>query len=61
MNQSNNGLRASWNQHFERWLDRRSPRARQVVLNRKNLYTFPNLTGLIYLLITAVIWLLGTN
>ena len=32
-----------------------------MVLNRKNLYTFPNFTGLIYLLITAVIWLLGTN
>ena len=61
MNQSTRGLRSWWDQRLERWLDQRSPRASQVVLNRKNLYTFPNFTGLIYLLITLVIWLLGTN
>ena len=53
------GWRARWEQHFYRWVDRRSPRANQVQLNRNNLYTFPNLTGLLYLGITLVIWLLG--
>lgn len=53
--------RARWERPFYRWVDRRSPRAHQIQLNRKNLYTFPNTTGLIYLLITLVIWLLGTN
>lgn len=53
--------RASWEERFYRWIDQRSPRALQVQLNRKNLYTFPNLTGLLYLAITLVIWLLGTN
>ncbi len=60
-----NGLlsswRTRWERRFYRWIDQRSPRARQVQLNRKNLYTFPNLTGLLYLSITFVIWLLGTN
>ena len=31
------------------------------MLNRKNLYTFPNLTGSLYLLAMLVIWMLGTN
>lgn len=53
--------RARWEQRFYRWVDRRTPRALLVKLNRKNLYTFPNLTGLIYLATTFVIWLLGTN
>lgn len=53
--------RANWQRRFERWLDQRAPRARQIQLNRKNLYTFPNLTGLIYVLIALIIWLLGTN
>ncbi|MDR7091604.1 DUF58 domain-containing protein [Cellvibrio fibrivorans] len=54
-------LRNAWETRFYRWIDQRSPRARQVQLNRKNLYTFPNLTGLLYTAITLVIWLLGTN
>jgi uncharacterized protein (DUF58 family) len=54
-------IRTSGKQRFYRWIDQRSPRARQVQLNRKNLYTFPNTTGLLYLLVTIVIWLLGTN
>lgn len=53
--------RISWERRFYRWIDQRSPRAAQVQLNRKNLYIFPNLIGLLYLAITFVIWLLGTN
>jgi uncharacterized protein (DUF58 family) len=60
-----NSLLASWRtnmqRRFYRWIDQRSPRASQVQLNRNNLYIFPNITGLLYLAITLVIWLLGTN
>ena len=61
MNNLLSGWRNRWEQRLNRWLDQRSPRARQILLTRKNLYTFPNFTGLVYLLITLVIWLLGTN
>ena len=61
MNRTLSGWRAGWERHFYRWIDQRSPRANQIQLNRKNLYTFPNLTSLVYLLVTLVIWLLGTN
>ena len=61
MSHSLSSWRIRWEQRFYRWIDQRSPHALQVQLNRKNLYTFPNLTGLLYLLISAVIWLLGTN
>jgi uncharacterized protein (DUF58 family) len=55
------GWRANWEKRFYRWVDKRTPLAPQAQLNRKNLYTFPNLTGLLYLGVTFVIWLLGTN
>ncbi len=53
--------RAAWQRRFFRWIDKRAPRARQISLNRKNLYIFPNRTGFLYLAMTLVIWLLGTN
>ncbi len=53
--------RAAWQRHFFRWIDNRVKPAQQISLNRKNLYIFPNRTGLLYLLMTLVIWLLGTN
>lgn len=53
--------RARWERRFYRWIDQRAPRARQVQLNRKNIYTFPNATGFVYFAATLVIWLLGTN
>lgn len=53
--------RNAWERRFYRWVDRRSPRTGSVTLNRKNLYTFPNLSGAMYLLTTLVIWMLGTN
>ncbi len=65
MNRTLSGWRAGWERRIHlrisRWVDQRSPRARQIQLNRKNLYTFPNISGLVYLLVTLVIWLLGTN
>lgn len=55
----------SWQQRFSRWFfhwsDRRAPRAVQAQLTQKNLYVFPNATGFLYLGVTLLIWLLGTN
>lgn len=56
-----NYWRAIWQRRFFRWIDKRSPRTRQIRLNRKNIYIVPNRLGLIYLTITILIWLLGTN
>jgi uncharacterized protein (DUF58 family) len=53
--------RQAWEARFYRWVDKRTPRATQMLLNRKNIYTFPNLTGALYLLSILVIWMLGTN
>lgn len=53
--------RAAWQRHFFRWIDKRVPPARQISLNRTNLYIFPNRTGFLYLVMTLLIWLLGTN
>lgn len=53
--------RTAWENRFYRWVDKRNPVAHAITLNRKNLYTFPNLTGLVYLLVAVVIWMLGTN
>jgi uncharacterized protein (DUF58 family) len=53
--------RTAWQRRFFRWSDKRTPRTRQVKLTRKNLYIFPNLNGLLYLVMALVIWLLGTN
>ncbi|HTF98634.1 MAG TPA: DUF58 domain-containing protein [Cellvibrio sp.] len=53
--------RAAWETRFYRWVDQRTPQALAISLNRKNLYTFPNVSGALYLLVTLVIWALGTN
>lgn len=53
--------RSAWEARFYRWVDKRNPRAAAITLNRKNLYTFPNLSGLVYVSMTLVIWMLGTN
>lgn len=55
----------NWQRHFLNgffhWIDKRAPRSPQVKLTRKNLYIVPNTSGLLYLMMTLVIWLLGTN
>jgi uncharacterized protein (DUF58 family) len=53
--------RKRWEQHFYRWTDKRSPQAPAVTLTHKNLYTFPNHRGFIFLALAIIIWLLGTN
>ncbi len=46
---------------MEAWLDRRAPLAPSHKLHRHNLYTFPNLQGLLYLTVMLVVWVMGTN
>lgn len=50
-----------WQQKFSDWLDQRTPAADTHFLMRKNLYIFPSKRGFIFLMIIAVLWLIGTN
>lgn len=50
-----------WEQYWHQWLLRRQPKARVFTLNRRNLYTFPGTSGFVYLGLTLVLWLIGTN
>jgi uncharacterized protein (DUF58 family) len=61
MNNPLSAWRIAWETRFYRWVDKRTPRSRSIALNRKNIYTFPNLTGFMFLLVTLIIWMLGTN
>lgn len=46
---------------FFSWIDKRVSAHTQHRLHRHNLYTFPTAMGFAYLLLTLLIWLLGTN
>lgn len=46
---------------FERWLSRRIPRARSVVLDQRRIFIFPSRTGLFFLLVLAVMLLAAIN
>lgn len=50
-----------WREHFFRWVDQRHPRTNSHRLHRKNLYIFPSVTGGGYLILSLIVWLLGTN
>jgi hypothetical protein len=50
-----------WQVRFFHWLDKRVPLASSVFLTRKNIYTFPTLTGGSFLGLSLVLWLLGTT
>lgn len=47
--------------YWHEWVLRRQPKARVITLNRRNLYTFPGTVGCVYLGLTLVLWLIGTN
>lgn len=47
--------------NFWRWIERRAPRADQVALRHKSIYVLPTLQGLGFLLVLALLWVLGTN
>lgn len=44
-----------------KWVDSRNPKSKKHRLYHKNLYIFPSRVGLAFLLLTLIIWLLGTN
>lgn len=54
-------MRNWWEHYWHQWLLRRQPKARVFTLNRRNLYTFPGTSGFVYLGLTLVLWLIGTN
>ncbi|MDX1677062.1 DUF58 domain-containing protein [Arsukibacterium sp.] len=46
---------------FDKWLDSRQPKARQVTLSQKIIYILPSRFGLWYILLLILLYLLGTN
>lgn len=46
---------------LERWWDSMAPISKRHTLTRKNVYIFPNARGIGYLIVTMVLWLIGTN
>lgn len=49
------------NRRFSRWLTLRVPRAEQQSINHRNIFIVPSRFGFIFLLLTALLFLLGTN
>lgn len=52
---------ASWQQRYQRWLDRRIPPATSVQLHQGNLFIFLSHHGLYFLLLVALVWVGATN
>lgn len=55
------GMKARLRQKFWQWISRRSPRAKQVLLQHNSIYVLPTRQGLAFIVVIAVMWLLGTN
>lgn len=54
-------MRAFFQQRLDRWLDRNLPPQELVKLDRSKVFIFPSKTGLAFLGLLLVLWLLGTN
>ncbi|MDB6060475.1 MAG: hypothetical protein JWM78_578 [Verrucomicrobiaceae bacterium] len=52
---------SSRSQFYDRWLARRIPRARSVVLDQRRVFIFPSRTGLFFLLVLAVMLIAAIN
>ncbi|MCK9503030.1 MAG: DUF58 domain-containing protein [Porticoccaceae bacterium] len=50
-----------WRRYFDFWLQRRLPRVSQITLNQRSVFTFPSRTGLGFIGVLALMWLLATN
>ncbi|MGD9661659.1 MAG: DUF58 domain-containing protein [Porticoccaceae bacterium] len=50
-----------WRRYFDFWLERRLPRVSQITLNHRSIFTFPSRTGLGFLGVLVLMWLLATN
>ena len=46
---------------YERWLARRLPSARQIVLDQRRIFIFPTGYGFFYLLVAALLFIGGIN
>lgn len=54
-------LRTHIDRRFQRWLERKLPAERTVHLDRRRIFIFPSRTGLGFLLMVALLWLMATN
>ncbi|MDQ2075546.1 DUF58 domain-containing protein [Marinimicrobium sp. ABcell2] len=46
---------------FRRWIERRSPRADEVLLRHKTIYVLPTRQGVGFMVMLLLLWVLGTN
>lgn len=56
-----NYLTQYWHRRFQAWIKRRIEPARHIVLGRRNLFIFPSRGGAGFLVLLALLWVLGTN
>ena len=54
-------FRSRYQRWFHRWLARRIPGEREVVLDRRSIFILPSRAGLAYLGVVLLLWLLATN
>lgn len=54
-------LRTIWQQRFARWVDRRIPPARQLVLGHRNIFILPNKQGLGFAVVLALMFIGAVN
>lgn len=55
------GLRQAWKQRFDRWVVRRIPAARAVVLGHHNIFIFPTKQGLGFLIVLGLMFVGAVN
>lgn len=51
----------SMKMYFWRLIEKRSPKSNQHQLGHKNIYVFPTARGFVFLFLTMILWLIGTN
>ncbi len=51
----------SWQQRYQRWLDRRIPPQKSLQLHQRNLFIFLSRQGLYFLLLVSLVWIGATN
>ena len=54
-------IKQSLRDWFQRWLERRIPRADAVVLRHKSIYVLPTRQGAAFMVLMLLLWVLGTN
>lgn len=54
-------LAEAWRRHFRRWVDRRMPPAREVVLGHRNIFILPNRQGLGFVVVLVLLFIGAVN